>query len=230
MRIRPALLSGKSFERILESKMTDPDYRQIHSTIAAFGNLYDGLAAIKDNRDPTKTQAAIELDHSKAYDRATETATRRMKDAIGRLAKMEEKLNEGLNIKFGFNRPHPNAAEYREVLRGMTESNREAFIRRSIDEGNADILYAVSDAPAELSKLTKDRVEKMRKVFIDKHAPDYREEIELIDKATEHLSLSYETFSKSTRELKDPNLEIKANQEKTLADTADANFKALTSE
>jgi len=235
MRVKSPLLNDTLFDKNLGVYAQRDGFTAIKGQIKKLGSLVDGLAAIRDNRDPFKTQAQIEVDYKKSFEKAQASAQDSMQRTINTIVKLQDEARQRMFNRTKLNLQSPHAQEIRQVLRAFGDSEqgekkRSEFLNKAIQSGKADIINAVISTPAELSFLTDRKSNEIFDMYIDKHAPEYREEMKAIDKAEEMLKLAYDSFEASSTEMRDPNLEVESETAKQKADVAEQALNSALSE
>lgn len=226
--LRSPIFSTRIFDKRLGEHAEREGYRQIRQEIEGLGKLMQGLIDVRESKDPTKTAAAIALEYGQKFEKAQDVVKRRVERVSSILANLSEEADRSLIEKSGLYRNTGREAEFREVLRGMTEKQRKDFIKRSIDNGQPEVLSAIMDAPAELSGLNDEFVTNAKEQYIGLHFPEYRQERELVESAAELVELAVDGFRHQSSKIRDPFLEVEADEAKKRADAADAEFKAMT--
>jgi|GEM_PF-6370733 len=234
-RLKSPLFSENIFDKNLGDFAQRDGFTAIKGQIKKLGSLVDGLAAIRDNRDPFKTQAQIEVDYKKSFEKAQASAQDSMQRNIDTIVKLQDEARERMFRKTKLNLQSPHAQEIRQVLRAFGdteqgEKKRSEFLNKAVQSGKADIINAVISTPAELSFLTDRKANEIFDMYIDKHAPEYREEMKAIDKAEEMLKLAYDSFEASSAEMRDPFLEVESETAKQKADVAEQALNSALSE
>ena len=228
--ISSPVFSVRSFDRHFGEHAGREGFKQIRQEIEGLGKLMQSLIDVREQKDETKTAATIALEYGKKYQQAQEHVKKRVDMAISKLVEMGEANDRVLVENSGLTKLSGREAEYREVLRGMTDKQRKAFIRKAVENRQPEVLNAIMDAPPELSGLREDYIQGQKDLYIELHHPEYKQEKDLIDTAGQMLALAVDGFKRQSEKIRDPYLEIEAEEKKKRADAADANFKALTSE
>lgn len=226
--LRSPVFSTKIFDTRLGENAERDGYRQIRQEIDGLGKLMQSLIDIREQKDPTKTAAAIALEYGQKFEKAQDTVKRRIERLSSILANLSEEADRTLIEKSGLYRNTGREAEFREVLRGMTEKQRKDFVKRAVDNGQPEVLSAIMDAPPELSGLTDEYVTNAKEQYIGLHFPEYARERGLINDAAELVELAVDGFRHQSSKIRDPYLEVEADEAKKRADAADAEFKAMT--
>ncbi|MCH2191983.1 MAG: hypothetical protein MK088_06610 [Alteromonas sp.] len=229
MKVKSPLFSDSLFDKNLGSYADKDGFTSIKGQIKKLGSLIDGLSSIRENRDPFKTQAQIEIDYKASYEKAQVAAKDSLNRTINTIVAMQDSAHEKMLSTTKLNQLSPHAAEIRQVLRSFGDSEegeakREAFLSKAVSNGKADIINAIMNTPAELSFLSDTKVNKFVGLFIDTYAPEYNAEMAAISKAEEMLKLAHDAYVKDSEAMRDPTLEVKSETEKQRADEAEKAF------
>tara|TARA_R110000787_G_scaffold83794_2_gene180063 strand:- start:86 stop:817 length:732 start_codon:yes stop_codon:yes gene_type:complete len=210
-KIRPGSLTSTPARKRLE-QYNDPTFNEVIHAIDQMAGIYDGLAAVRENRDPMKTHAAHAVEYKKQFETATAKAAMRTNRLLEALADRWVKAEDSARKNAGLEHLHPGAVEVRETLRGMkTTKERDAAIRQAFNQGDRVIVSAVINAPSPvtlgevtvpLNALTED--------YISRENPGYRDELDATDFAAQALRIAHEGFNKGAGKLRDVPLEIAA--------------------
>jgi hypothetical protein len=226
-RIKNPSFSISAFENALRDYAADPDFNAIKSTVGRLGDIVEALAAVREQADPTQPAAAVALEYGKQLTKAAESAQRYVQGAASRLQQAQDKAHSAMLAKTRIGTPTAKAAEVRAVMRMMNEKDRLAFMQKSIDTGNAEIMAAILDAPAELSLLSQEVVNQARDQYVMQHAPEYIQVSEALDQAQLRLEMAYDAFLSESAAMRDSGLEFHATQGQQAAKDAKAGLDQL---
>lgn len=226
-RTRNPSFSKSAFENALPHLSNDSNFNSIKHTIGKFGDMVEGLAAIRETPNPTMPRAATALKYKERLAQVGKVAEQQLQIAARQLQSAQDNATSQMLAKTKLNQVTGRASEIRATLRQLDAKQRKAFINKSVENGSSEVLAAVLDAPAELSMLSDSEVSQARDFFVAKHAPEYGETMNDLDAAQLRLSLSYDAFLDETGRLRDKGIEEFAENGDRMAKEADATLDAL---
>ncbi|MBF0678552.1 MAG: hypothetical protein IR164_06410 [Devosia sp.] len=224
--IRHPSLSSKAARNALDH-LTTPIYDNVFSTIDSLGSLYDGLAAVRANEDPTKTRENNALAYQQKFEAAYLRAQKLANERAEAVAAYEAKIVADAYKKAGVDKLPTQAEAIWLALRGMDQKSRDAAVIEAINSGDRVVIAAITHAPSPMltGKFTVP-VKTSTELFIDKMAPEMRQELGHIERAMAFLEHASSAFVKSAQELRDLPAEQRGAEGHAAATQAESAFQA----
>ena len=110
------------------------------------------------------------------------------------------------------------------MLRGMTKKERTAFLEKVKKEGSSEYIASILEAMPEMSGMSDAEVKQLKNSYIRKHAPEFLEELRILDTAESTLIAAYETFEQASVQYHNAQLEKIALQKEQAANQAKQQF------
>lgn len=222
--VKSPIFSPDIYDRNLGQFAEREEYKEIKRQIERIGRLVDGLEQVRNNRDPFKTPDQITVEYGQRYEEALGDARRSADYISDQLVQAQERAYNDMLAQTKLDRVPDNAQEIRGVMRSLPEDERKAFLDRAVEQGDSATVAAILNAQPELSGLRGGMIQQAEKFFIDKYAPNYRTEIEAIDKAGDAAKMAFDSFKRSADDMRDPFGEAEAKRKKQEADEAQRVF------
>ncbi|MGP9831143.1 hypothetical protein [Marinobacter sp. NSM] len=165
-------------------------------SLSALGNAHSAIARTfqstverRETVNPEMTQAKhlniLASDFNRAMDNLAQKATAAQKQAADRLDGIEREFRE--TVKWN----EKDAAELRQVLRGMSENDRKAAISKAIQDGDGQLLAATLGAHPTLSGVSGDLQQAFRAQAMHTHRPDLLKLEKALRQAKEQTSQAF---------------------------------------
>jgi hypothetical protein len=99
--------------------------------------------------------------------------------------------------------PPAEAAEIRAALRAMPQAERDRTISDAIERGDAAVIASVQRvSPLLIGPLTVP-VESLTNLYLDRHAPEMRSQLEAVEAAATNLSFAASAFKRAAEDMRD---------------------------
>lgn len=140
------------------------------------------LRAAMETRSPEESEGAHFLQSRKIADRwlkeAAETSDRARQRAESDLTAVKLDIQKDLKLD-----ESPRAGEVRQMFREMSDEDRITALNRAIEAGDNEVMGAVIAGSPMLSGLDRETVDRMHKVYTEKHAPQLVKRQRALEKA-----------------------------------------------
>ncbi|MBL8599765.1 MAG: hypothetical protein JNL14_18680 [Devosia sp.] len=224
--IRHPSLSSKAARAALDH-LPATIYSGVFATIDNLASLYDGLAAVRANADPTKTREHNASAYKQKFEAAKEQARNVLQDRVAALVDYEAKVIADAHAKAGIDKRPPHADAIWQALRSMDQDARDAAVLDAVNRGDRVVMASIVHSPTPLltgnfTVPIKTSVEH----FLDTHTPELHEERENIETALTFLNNAAGAFKTSTEKMRDLAAEERAATGAVAAKKADAALEA----
>ncbi|TIL72281.1 MAG: hypothetical protein E5Y65_26030 [Mesorhizobium sp.] len=209
---------------IARGNVTNPDMPELVGVFAALGQLsglWDGLDATRSAVDPTMTREAAALKYKAGFEKATTLATAAVRASGSKIMEARDRLRHEARGKAGLLATYPDTKEIRDVLRAMTQEDRDAAILHAVSKGDHAVIAALQ-AHELLVGPTSRPLKSIVDDFVAARAPEEMAKIQDLDTAEEHLTFAYQQFGKSIQDMRDLQAERDGEQGNKAAKEAEA--------
>ena len=221
--IRPAMLSSAAARKALDHLNVE-EFEYTFKTIDQLSEVWSSLSILRETADSRLTREARALAYRDQHRKAQEHAGTLLRVATERLEARRNTLRNDAFKRAGLLEQYPQAEEVRKALRELSQAERDSAISEAIDRGDAWIIASIRNFPPLLTgKLTMSR-EMIEDLFVDRAAPELREQMTEIDTALQSLDFAASSFNAATEEMRDIEAEDKANADAAKVAEAEAAF------
>lgn len=192
-RVSPAL--DPEVIRLMDG-FTDEDAQFVGGVVNAFNDAYQTLSKLNDARElwqsnPAVTKEAAVVIVKKEADKHQQRVLQRFdladRDLAANIEHTETELSRPLAEKASLG---PINTEVRAFVRGMKRSEREAFMREKLEQGDDQSLAAILGAPHYLSGLTQVDGEHYTRTYHERKRPDLVRRLDLMRRVSDRLHAS----------------------------------------
>lgn len=200
--------------------------RQLQAEVTRLGKKAEALDAVRARRNPTETPAAHALKVSKlarAFDAEIAQAKGRLTQSWGAgVSEVYRRIEDKANLK-----PDAFAGEIRTRLSQMSAKDRDAQLKRWIDENRGPELAAITKAPPMLSGLSGQETAMWEAAHIERHAASDVAEAKALDEVYAIITSATKAVGDFARELTDPETIAAIESGAAAADAASDAYSAI---
>ncbi|RWM57439.1 hypothetical protein [Mesorhizobium sp.] len=214
--------------RHLNHEKNVPEFNLLGAGIERMGELHKALSTIRATSDSRQTPEARAFRYKTVRDQALAKVGLINAQARKALDDRRERLRGEAFKKSGLLETYPQAQEVRQVLRGLSQKERDAEINAAIDRGDVWVIAAIRNFPPLLTGKIGMPISLIENLIIAKVAPELDAELEDLKTAETHLDIAVDTFAREAERMRDIEAEGRAVKDARATAEADAAFaKAL---
>jgi hypothetical protein len=199
--VRFSSAAYRESEGLMELKIPELDH--LFDTLARKGDILGALDSFRRTGDPRATDEARALNFKTQFDRSISTITDLTRKTAAKLADDKARLRHDAFGKAGLGVDYGDRAEIRQVLRGMSDRDRNAAIDSAIKNRDMHVLTAVNAAHELLIGKTSLPVQTMIEQYVAETAPEETLKIAKLTEAEDYLSMAYGEVAKSAEAMRD---------------------------
>ncbi|ESX68863.1 hypothetical protein NKJ87_06340 [Mesorhizobium sp. M0027] len=205
-----------------------PEFDLLGAGIERMGELHSALAKVRSTTDRRQTPEARAFEYRKLHDQALAKIGLITQQARKALSDRRERLRTEAFEKSGLNGKFPQADEVRQVLRGLSQKERDAEINAAIDRGEYWVIACIRGQSPLLTGKIGLPMSVIEDLIISRTSPALDTELEDLKIAETHLNIAVDTFAREAERMRDVEAEGRAFEDAKAMTEATAAFeKAL---